>query len=158
MGEFSDKVFEAVRRVPRGKVATYGQIARMIGSPRSARYVGYALRANPAPGIDPASIPCHRIVFKDGRLTDGYAFGGPGEQRRLLEEEGVLLADDKRVDMDACQWDGRPPESAGPSDAAGSAASGGEGGTPGRDECGASQAAFPTAPPDGFDWARELGD
>lgn len=60
MGEFSDKVFDAVRKVPRGKVATYGQIARMIGSPRSARYVGYALRANLAPGIDPASIPCHR--------------------------------------------------------------------------------------------------
>lgn len=138
MGEFSDKVFDAVRKVPRGKVATYGQIARMIGSPRSARYVGYALRANPAPGIDPASIPCHRVVFKDGRLTDGYAFGGPGEQRRLLEEEGIAFTEDGRVDLDACLWNGHAPASAsaGPSDADGA----------------------PTAPPPGFDWERELGE
>lgn len=66
MGAFSDRVFAVVKQIPRGKVATYGQIARIIGAPRSARYVGYALRANPAPGADPASIPCHRVVFKDG--------------------------------------------------------------------------------------------
>lgn len=89
MGEFADSVFEAVLQVPRGKVATYGQIARMVGRPRSARYVGYALRSNPRPGLDPNSIPCHRIVFKDGHLTDGFAFGGPGEQYRMLAEEGV---------------------------------------------------------------------
>ena len=136
MGEFSDKVFAAVARVPRGKVATYGQIARMIGSPRSARYVGYALRANPAPGADADSIPCHRIVFKDGRLTDGYAFGGPGEQRRLLEEEGVTFADDTHVDLDECLWDGNIDGSA-------------EGCVPGD---------APTAPPDDFDWRRELGE
>lgn len=137
MGEFSNKVFAAVRRVPRGKVATYGQIARMIGSPRSARYVGYALRANPAPGIDPGSIPCHRIVFKDGRLTDGYAFGGPGEQRRLLEAEGVAFADNDHVDLDACLWDGRASGEALPS---------------------GSAPDLPTAPPEGFDWSRELGE
>lgn len=137
MGEFSNKVFAAVRRVPCGKVATYGQIARMIGSPRSARYVGYALRANPAPGIDPGSIPCHRIVFKDGRLTDGYAFGGPGEQRRLLAAEGVAFADNDHVDLDACLWDGR---ASGEAQLSGSAPD------------------LPTAPPEGFDWSRELGE
>ena len=64
MGAFSDKVFAVVRLVPRGKVATYGQVARMIGSPRSARYVGYALRANPDPGTEPGCTPCHRVVLQ----------------------------------------------------------------------------------------------
>ena len=71
MGEFSNKVYAVVRQIPRGKVATYGQIARLIGAPRSARYVGYALRANPEPGADADAIPCHRVVFKDGRVRRG---------------------------------------------------------------------------------------
>lgn len=140
MGEFADRVFEAVRAIPRGKVSTYGQIARLIGSPRSARYVGFALRANPAPGIDPASIPCHRVVFKDGSLTDGYAFGGPDEQRHLLEAEDVLFTDDARVDMAACLWDGAGYASGATDGAAGLPAN------------------APTRPPDDFDWAAELGD
>ncbi len=106
MGAFADKVFEQVRRIPRGRVATYGQIARMIGSPRSARYVGYALRTNPSPGTDPADIPCHRVVFKDGALAPGFAFGGPDVQREMLIGEGVVFADDEHVDMGACLWDG----------------------------------------------------
>lgn len=106
MGDFSEKVFRAVCRVPRGKVATYGQIARMIGSPRSARYVGFALRANPEPGMDPQSIPCHRIVFRDGGLCKGFAFGGPEIQKEMLEAEGVIFADEDHIDLDACQWDG----------------------------------------------------
>ena len=105
MGEFSDGVFEQVRRIPSGKVATYGQIARLVGRPRSARYVGFALHANPAPGIAPDSIPCHRVVFKDGSLCKGYAFGGPGVQRAMLEDEGVEFLADGRIDMEACQWD-----------------------------------------------------
>lgn len=108
MGDFANRVFAVVQRIPSGKVATYGQVARMIGAPRSARYVGYALHANPAPGVDAASIPCHRVVFKDGSLCKGYAFGGPGVQRGLLESEGVIFEDDDHVSMDACQWDGRP--------------------------------------------------
>lgn len=137
MGEFSDKVFEQVKRIPAGKVATYGQIARLVGRPRSARYVGYALRANPAPGTDPASIPCHRVVFKDGSLCKGYAFGGPEVQRAVLEDEGVAFLDDDRIDMGACQWD-----------------SASEDGWPARE----SGIDAPTAPPSDFDWARELGD
>lgn len=135
MGEFSEKVFAAVRRVPRGKVATYGQIARMVGSPRSARYVGYALRGNSAPGSGEGSVPCHRIVFKDGRICEGYAFGGPDEQRRMLEAEGVAFADDLHVDLKACLWDGR-----------------GEAARTSEDR------ARPTAPPADFDWKRELGE
>ena len=106
MGEFSDKVFDVVRRIPRGTVSTYGQVARLMGSARSARYVGFALRGNPSPGNDAGDIPCHRVVFKDGSLCTGYAFGGPGVQRRLLEEEGVVFAPDGKVDMEACLWDG----------------------------------------------------
>ena len=97
MGDFSDRVFEVVRRIPRGKVATYGQVGRLIGAPRSARYVGYALRANPEPGAEVNSIPCHRVVFKDGGLCKGFAFGGPEVQREMLEAEGVAFADDAHV-------------------------------------------------------------
>lgn len=104
MGEFSDKVFDAVRRIPQGKVSTYGQIAQIIGSPRSARYVGWALSGN----TEPVKTPCHRVVFKDGRLAAGYAFGGDGVQRELLEAEGVAFLDADHVDMDACLWDLAP--------------------------------------------------
>ena len=69
---FYDKVYEAVCRVPAGKVATYGQIAAMCGSPRASRAVGYALHMNPRPGV----IPCHRIVNREGRLAPAFAFGG----------------------------------------------------------------------------------
>ncbi|WP_139653596.1 MGMT family protein [Raoultibacter phocaeensis] len=112
MAEFSERVLDIVKQIPRGKVASYGQIARMMGSPRSARYVGYALRGN----HDPIVIPCHRVVFKDGRICEGYAFGGPEVQRALLEDEGVAFLDDMHIDMDACLWQpeadrlSRPPD------------------------------------------------
>ena len=103
MGEFNDKVYETVRRVPRGKVAAYGQIARLIGQPRKARFVGYAMHGNPDPWDCAAQtgIPCHRVVFKDGSLAPGFAFGGPDEQRARLVAEGVTFLDDGRVDMTA---------------------------------------------------------
>ena len=132
MGDFSQRVFEVVHQVPHGKVATYGQVGRLIGAPRSARYVGFALRANPEPGADHDRIPCHRVVFKDGSLCTSFAFGGPDEQRRMLEAEGVSFIDEGRVNMEACQWDGRL---AGDADGAGK----------------------PTAPPPNFDWDAELG-
>lgn len=112
MGEFSDKVFEVVRRIPRGKVSTYGQVARLMGSPRSARYVGWALRGND----EPVKTPCHRVVFKDGRLAEGYAFGGEGVQRELLEKEGVAFVDDEHVDMDACLWNPGADDAGHPAD------------------------------------------
>ena len=82
-GNFFDSVYEAVRRIPRGKVATYGQIARLCGEPRASRAVGYALHVNPRPGV----IPCHRVVGANGSLT-GYA-GGLDRKIRLLELEGA---------------------------------------------------------------------
>lgn len=92
---FFEEVYKAVNKVPRGKVTTYGDIARAIGAPRSSRQVGWALHNNPQPGI----IPCHRVVFADGSLSKGFAFGGAEAQKVLLESEGVQVKDGK-VDME----------------------------------------------------------
>lgn len=101
MGHFNEQVYDIVKQIPAGRVASYGQIARMVGKPRNARFVGFALHSNPQPGI----IPCHRVVFKDGSLAPGFAFGGPDAQRILLEKEGILFLDDGRVDMEQCSWE-----------------------------------------------------
>lgn len=97
---FFDRVYEMVKQIPEGMVATYGQIAALVGEPRKARYVGYALHSNPYPGI----VPCHRVVFADGRICEGFAFGGAEVQRQLLEDEGVPFRDDTHVDLAACRW------------------------------------------------------
>lgn len=101
MGAFNDAVYEVVRQIPAGRVATYGQIARMVGRPRNARFVGFALHVNPEPGV----IPCHRVVFKDGSLSPAFAFGGKNEQHRLLAMEGVAFLPDGRVDMERFLWE-----------------------------------------------------
>lgn len=87
---------------PGRKVATYGQIAMLAGSPRASRIVGGALHRNPEPG----KTPCHRVVFRDGQPGAGFAFGGTGAQRALLEAEGVTFLPDGRVDMARHQWTG----------------------------------------------------
>ena len=97
---FFERVYEVVEQIPEGMVATYGQVALLAGRPRSARYVGYALHSNPCPG----EIPCHRVVFADGRICEGFAFGGPDAQRELLLGEGVVFADPMHVDLAACRW------------------------------------------------------
>ena len=112
MGEFSEQVYAIVRTVPYGKVATYGQIAGLMGRPRSGRYVGYALRNEPPQGTDP--VPAHRIMRADGSLAEGFGGGEPGLQRRLLEAEGVGFTADGRVDMAHFQWDGSDEELPGP--------------------------------------------
>lgn len=96
---FDEKVYEYLLTVPRGKVVTYGQIARAVGSPRSARQVGFALHRNPRPVV----IPCHRVVNRDGRLAPAFAFGGVEVQTALLEEEGVEVADGC-VDLEKYMW------------------------------------------------------
>ena len=103
---FFENVYEAVQLIPRGKVATYGQIARMIGAPRSSRAVGYALHGNPRPGV----IPCHRVVNREGRLAPAFAFGGPEIQAQLLESEGVEVGEDFIVDLGKYLW--QPSEQA----------------------------------------------
>ncbi|MCI8499080.1 MAG: MGMT family protein [Clostridia bacterium] len=98
---FDQSVYEYVKSVPRGKVTTYGMIARAIGHPRAARQVGNALHRNPAPGI----VPCHRVVNREGRLAPAFAFGGIEVQARLLEEEGVTVKDGY-VEMERYFWKG----------------------------------------------------
>ena len=100
MNEFTKRIYGVVRQIPRGRVASYGQVAALAGNPRGARGVGFALHRNPQPGV----IPCHRVVFKDGSVCTGFAFGGPQVQRRMLEEEGVVFLPDGRVDMARCRW------------------------------------------------------
>ena len=90
-----ERVYAAVKLIPRGSVATYGQIAAAIGKVRLARVVGYALHVNPAPGV----IPCHRVVKRDGEVSSAFAFGGANRQVELLKDEGVGFSDDSHVDM-----------------------------------------------------------
>ena len=99
---FFERAYDVVRQIPEGRVASYGQVARMLGAPRCARQVGYAMHASP--GVA-GGVPCHRVVFRDGSLCRGFAFGGPGEQRRMLEAEGVGFLGDGRVDMARFSWE-----------------------------------------------------
>lgn len=92
-------IYDVVKRIPIGKVATYGQVARLAGNPRWARVVGYALHNNPSPGL----IPCHRVVNRRGEVSRAFAFGGENRQIELLRAEGVKF-EDGRVDLESCQW------------------------------------------------------
>lgn len=92
-------IYDVVKRIPKGKVATYGQIASLAGNKRWSRVVGYALHVNP----DPEHIPCHRVVNRLGEVSKAFAFGGENQQVRLLKEEGVGFVDG-RVDLKMYQW------------------------------------------------------
>ena len=94
------RIYEAVRKIPFGKVATYSQIAKLAGNARMSRAVGNALHKN----SDPDSIPCFRVVDSKGDLAGGFAFGGIEAQARLLEEEGIEV-ENGRVDLSIYQWD-----------------------------------------------------
>ncbi len=87
-------IYEAVKRIPYGRVATYAQVAEMAGDRKMARAVGNALHKNP----DPANIPCYRVVNSKGELAGEFAFGGAGAQAKLLAAEGVEVKDG-RVDL-----------------------------------------------------------
>ena len=99
MGSLNDKVYEFVKNIPRGKVATYGQIALHLGNLYFARAVGNILHGNP----DPEHIPCHRVVNAQGQLAKSYAFGGIDAQRCLLESEGVVFKNDLVVNLSISQ-------------------------------------------------------
>lgn len=91
----SKRIYEAVRKIPKGKVATYGQVAALAGNPRMARAVGNALHKNP----DPDGIPCYRVVNSKGELAGEFAFGGAGEQAKLLMADGIEVVNGK-VDLE----------------------------------------------------------
>ena len=95
-----EAVYEVCEKIPKGNVATYGQIAILIGRPRCARQVGWALHSNPKQGI----IPCHRVINRYGKLCEGFAFGGIEIQKDLLEAEGVEVRSDYTVDLEKYLW------------------------------------------------------
>lgn len=95
-----EKIYEVVKQIPKGKVATYGQVASLAGNKRWARVVGYALHVNP----DSEGIPCYRVVTKEGNVSSAFAFGGANRQVELLLEDGVEF-EDGHVKMDKYQWD-----------------------------------------------------
>lgn len=94
-----NRIYDVVKQIPEGSVATYGQIASLAGNRRWARVVGYALHVNPEPGV----IPCHRVVNRYGEVSQAFAFGGGNRQTELLKSEGVAFIDGK-VDLKKCQW------------------------------------------------------
>ena len=95
-----DKIYDVVKQIPRGTVASYGQVALLAGNPKWSRIVGYALHVNP----DPQNIPCYRVVTKDGRVSSAFAFGGENEQIFLLKADGIKFKDETHVDMEQFQW------------------------------------------------------
>lgn len=102
-GETFARFRDIVRQIPAGKVATYGQIARLAGMPRCARTVGYAMA-----GCQDPDLPCHRVVDRFGGTKAAFDAWAPGTQRALLEAEGVSFRPDGTVDLENCQWN--PPE------------------------------------------------
>ena len=91
----SKRIYEAVKKIPAGKVATYGQIAELAGDKKMARAVGNALHRNP----DPEHIPCYRVVNAKGELAGAFAFGGANVQEQLLAADGIMVVDG-RVDLE----------------------------------------------------------
>ena len=88
-----EQIYMVVQSIPRGKVASYGQVARLAGNPRLSRVVGYALHVNP----DPDRIPCYRVVNRFGEVSSAFAFGGGNMQRELLMKDGVGFDENGRV-------------------------------------------------------------
>jgi len=92
--------YAVVRQIPPGRVATYGQIARLAGMPRCARTVGYAMA-----GCKDPSIPCHRVVDRFGGTKACFDTYAPGTQRALLEAEGISFRSDGTVDLEQYLWE-----------------------------------------------------
>ena len=102
MKVFFQRVYEIVFQIPEGKIATYGQIAQLLGQPRSARIVGWAMRQ--APGN--LNLPCHRVVNRFGEMAPEYAFGSQDVQRALLACEGITFMENGCIDIKKHLWGG----------------------------------------------------
>lgn len=99
VNDFKNRVYKLTREIPKGRVATYGQIARLAGNPQAARAVGLLMKNNP----DAPNTPCHRVVAGDGSLN-GYSRGkGVATKRKMLLSEGVEFVR-KKVDLSSCCW------------------------------------------------------
>ena len=96
MKSFNEQVYDIVAKIPAGRVATFGQIANMIGRPRMARFVGFASNNK-----NSWHLPWHRVVFKDGSLCSVFF----DEQYKQLKSEGIKFDKDKKVKMEQFQWD-----------------------------------------------------
>jgi len=98
--KFSNKGYDCVKSIPKGKVTTYGIIAALSGNPNASRAVGQILHNNPSP----VKIPCHRVVNRDGRLAPSFAFGGQDIQKILLERENIHVDINNRVNLKKYGW------------------------------------------------------
>jgi len=98
--DVASSVYDIVAQIPKGKVLTYGDIAK-AASLKTPRQVGWLLHRN----TDPRNIPCHRVIFSDGSLSGNYAFGGRDAQKKWLVSEGVIFKGEK-VDLKKCLWSG----------------------------------------------------
>ena len=97
---FAEKVYRVVKKIPKGKVATYGQVARLAGNPRAPRAVGAYMRTNPHAPI----VPCHRVVASNGALTGYSGSGGVRGKKKLLQAEGVYFLANDKVDIKRSSW------------------------------------------------------
>ena len=100
--DFFDQVFQVVRLIPKGRVTSYGAIAKYLSSPKASRTVGYAMNASH--GQKP-SVPAHRVVNREGLLTGKHHFSPPEQMQQLLEKEGVKVKKDQVVDFEKLFWD-----------------------------------------------------
>jgi len=96
---FKNKVYQLTRLIPKGKVATYGQLAKLSGKPKAARAVGVFMKNNP----DAPIVPCHRVVASDGKLTGYSGIGGITQKKKMLIAEGVFFKGNK-IDLLRSQW------------------------------------------------------
>lgn len=99
--DFFERVWDVVRLIPRGRVSSYGAIARFLGAARSSRMVGFAMNASHQ--MD--DVPAHRVVNRKGLLTGKHHFGDPDLMQDLLEKEGVQVLDDQVQNFDRIFWD-----------------------------------------------------
>ena len=106
MENLREKIYAVIRRIPSGKVATYGQVAALAGLPRRARLVGQALRSTP----EGLSLPWQRVINAGGQISARGGIGWEeGLQRHLLEEEGVVFDQRGRIDLERFGWDPDAP-------------------------------------------------
>ena len=105
---FYEQVYAVVRRVPRGRVTSYGRVAAMLGRPNAARAVGYALGAlgDKDRGSHLPQVPWYRVINSVGRISTPNTNGGADLQARLLRQDGVVVGEDLRIDLSVYLWEG----------------------------------------------------